>query len=240
MNNKKRNNSDLDSLTNTIRKATVNDEPSEAIIYLRSSSVNQNNEENNHHSLSTQKSLCINYAKQNGYKVISIIEEVKRANDIKKLKINNIPDQYTNVHLLIADPSRMARNIVDGANFMKRCNDSNIIIHSVRDNSVSNTSIGKRKIIDSVMIANDESETVSKRVRTMLQIKKKHGSKLGDKKHKSYKRRILKKMDIYYLLMNLLKIKKNKISLNLLECFVLDVKSIFSINYLEVLLKILQ
>ena len=73
----------------------------------------------------------------------------------------------------------MARNIVDGANFMKRCNDSNIIIHSVRDNSVSNTSIGKRKIIDSVMIANDESETVSKRVRTMLQIKKKHGSKFG-------------------------------------------------------------
>jgi DNA invertase Pin-like site-specific DNA recombinase len=169
----------LDTLTNNVRKATVSDNSNNAIIYLRSSSASQNNEENNQHSLVTQKSLCINYARENGFNIISMLDEVRRANDITKLKINNIPDNFSNINLIIADPSRMARDIIDGADFMKRCQDSNITIHSVRDNSVSDTSLGKRKIIDSVMIANDESDTVRKRINTMIQIKKRHGSKFG-------------------------------------------------------------
>jgi DNA invertase Pin-like site-specific DNA recombinase len=169
----------LVSLTNNIRKATVSDHCNDAIIYLRSSSTSQNNEENNQHSLITQNSLCVNYARENGFNIIKTIDEVRRANDITKLKINNIPDNYANINLIIADPSRMARDIIDGADFMRRCQNSNITIHSVRDNSVSDTSLGKRKIIDSVMIANDESDTVRKRINTMIQIKKRHGSKFG-------------------------------------------------------------
>jgi len=169
----------LNTLTNDIRKTTLQNDISDAVLYLRSSSIGQNNDDNNQHSLITQKALCTSYAKRNNLNIIEIIEEVRRANDIKKLKINKIPEQYSNINLLIADPSRMARDFVEGADFIRKCARSNIVIHSVRDNSISNTSLGKRKIVDSIMVANDESETVSKRIRTMNQLKKKYGSKFG-------------------------------------------------------------
>jgi DNA invertase Pin-like site-specific DNA recombinase len=176
-----KNNNSIDNLISNIRKANIDNNFNNAIIYLRSSSVGQNKEENNQHSIITQRNLCIDYARKNNLNIIEIIEEVRRANDIKKLKIDKIPDEYANIHLIIADPSRISRDFVQGADFIRRCQESNsnITIHSVRDNSISNTSLGKRKIIDLIMVANDESDTVSKRIKSMNQLKKQCGSKFG-------------------------------------------------------------
>ena len=153
--------------------------PESAVIYLRSSSAEQNNDANHAHSIVTQRNLCMSYCNRNNLNVLLVIEEIRRANDITKLKINKIPEQYENIHLVVADPSRISRDIADGASFLKKCNKKNITIHSVRDDSISSTSIGKRKIMDLIGVANEESDTVSKRIRSMINIKKKYGSKFG-------------------------------------------------------------
>ena len=66
----------LNTLTNDIRKTTLQNDINDAILYLRSSSIGQNNNDNNQHSLITQRALCINYAKRNNLNIIEIIEEV--------------------------------------------------------------------------------------------------------------------------------------------------------------------
>ncbi len=167
-------------LVNDIRnKSNINNNTEYCIIYLRSSSKEQNNDMNNQHSILTQQKLCVDYAKENNYIIVDIIKDIHRANDITKLKINNIPDNFNTIHLIVADPSRIARDYEDGVKFVKKCSNNNIIIHSVRDNAITNTSVGKRKIIDGIMIANDESDTFSKRIKSMIDVKKSLGSVFG-------------------------------------------------------------
>jgi len=169
----------LDTLTSTIRKASIDNNINNAVLYLRSSTPGQNKEENNQHSLLSQRIQCMDYAKKHNLNIIETIEDVRRANDIKKLKINKIPDDYANINLIIADSSRMSRDLADGALFMKRCVESNIIIHLVRNDSVSNTILGTSKIMNGVIYANHESNIMRERIKSSNQVKRKFGSKFG-------------------------------------------------------------
>jgi len=175
----------IEKLTESFEKNTI--KKSNAIIYLRSSTQKQNEETNNQHSIKTQFALCKEYVLRNNFNIYRVIQDVHRANDIKTLKINDIPNKYSNVHLIVADPSRICRDFEQGAIFMNKCRNSNIIIHSVRDQSTSDTSLGKRKIMDLLMVANDESETFSKRIKTTMQLKKRNGSFIGGNPTYGYK-----------------------------------------------------
>jgi DNA invertase Pin-like site-specific DNA recombinase len=167
----------MDALTNTIQN-NLNIENSDALVYLRSSTKAQNIGIH-HHSFATQSELCSKYATDNGLTIIHRIEETRRANDITKLKIYDIVNNYRNINIIIADPSRLSRNLINGALFLEKCKDLNIVIHFARDNITSDTHRGKRKIIDLFGIAEDESNTFSKRIKTMINIKKSLGSKFG-------------------------------------------------------------
>lgn len=152
----------------------------DCIIYSRCSTARQN--QNKMQSLSTQVGLCIDYCVEKKLNVISILKDICEGHDISKLQLNEIPDKYSNINLVIADPSRMSRRITDADNFMTKCQENNITIHFVRDNLTVNTNENYIKAIGLVYDAFSESKLMSKRLKTTIGIRKKYGSYIGQPK----------------------------------------------------------
>lgn len=149
-----------------------------AIAYGRISTANQNKD--GQHSLSTQHAECENYILENGFVLEKeFITDICRGNNIDKLKISSIPNEYSNLNLIISNVSRLSRNILHGIRFIEECKESNIIIHFVRDNLKTNNRNDLKRIIDLLYDAQRESEIFSQRLISMHSIKRLHGSKSG-------------------------------------------------------------
>jgi DNA invertase Pin-like site-specific DNA recombinase len=166
------------STNSTPTKSTpTNSTPTDTIIYARCSTLRQ--ERDNLQSLTTQAGLCLDYCIQNELNVVKIIKEIYNGHDMTKLQINSIPEEFSNINIIIADPSRMSRNVSDADIFINKCKQQNIKLHFVRDNLVTNSNSDYKKIIDLVCDASIESKTMSKRLKTAFDIRKKYGSHIG-------------------------------------------------------------
>ena len=165
----------VNELNDLISNNKINEK---AIAYGRISTPNQNKD--GQHSLSTQHAECQNYIVEHGFVLEKgFITDICRGNNIDKLKVSSIPDEYSNLNLIISSVSRLCRNKFQGINFINKCNESNIIIHFVRDNLKTNDNNDLRKIIDLLFDAQRESEIFSQRLISMHSIKRLHGSKSG-------------------------------------------------------------
>ena len=173
INSTKKNTSQINAINSNNNKTSQND----AIIYTRCSTKRQDLD--NLQSLSNQVALCIEYCMKKNLNTIKIIKEIHNGHDMSKLEINSIPDTYSNINIIIADPSRMSRNVSDANNFIIKCQKNNIILHFVRDNLVTDTNKHYKKVIKLVCDAFCESQTLSKRLKTTFDMKKRYGSHIG-------------------------------------------------------------
>ena len=93
-----------------------------AIIYTRCSTKKQN--EDNNMSLETQ--VCNDYCIRNNMIVGEVIREVVGGHNImKQFKMKQslitMLDSYTNMNIIIADPSRLSRNVSNADMFLHLC-----------------------------------------------------------------------------------------------------------------------
>lgn len=168
-NNKKRKIDDCND------KITLND--NSAIIYARCSSKKQDNEY--HQSLLCQVSKCLDYCSNMKLDVKFIIKDIKSAHELNKLLVFNILNQYENCNIIIMDPSRLSRSVSQANDFIIKCLENKIKIHFVNDKLVSDSNYDYCKIIKSVAEAYTETQTLSKRLKTCFEVKRKLGSHFG-------------------------------------------------------------
>jgi DNA invertase Pin-like site-specific DNA recombinase len=155
--------------------------PNDAIIYARCSTIKQ--EQNNLQSLSTQVGLCLDYCIENNLNVIKIIKEIYNGHNILNLQISNVPNEFSDTNIIIADPSRMTRNVSDADIFINKCREKNIKLHFVRDKLITDTNVEYKKVMNLVCDAFIETQTMSKRLKTTCDIRKKYGSHFGQAKY---------------------------------------------------------
>jgi DNA invertase Pin-like site-specific DNA recombinase len=154
-----------------------------AIIYARVSTLKQNTDKSD--SLNTQMGICKYYCKKLNYNVISTFGDILSGNDMLKLKTSEIL-KYSNIHLIIADPSRLSRNPNQANNFIKKCIEQNITIHFVRDNLKIGNSLNAKdhvknlkKVVSLIKSAFIETQILKKRIQSTIKIKKELGSFFG-------------------------------------------------------------
>ena len=145
----------------------------DAIIYARCSTQLQT------HSLQTQISICIDYCKDNNFNIINIYKDIQNGHNITKLQIYSIADNYKDISIIIADPSRLSRSISNTVDFIEKCNNVDIKLHFVRDNLTTESNQDIKQIINLTCDAYIETQILSKRLKTTFETKKKNGSMLG-------------------------------------------------------------
>ena len=164
----------MNNLINMFNNSTI---ASTAVIYARCSTPAQNQE--NGTSLYTQVAECMNYCSIHNFEITEVISEVVSGHDSSKQSYNNILAKYKNTHVIISDPSRLSRNIADAVKFLDICNKMKIVVHSVRDNIVCNSPYNNRNFTNLIYDAMIESNTISKRIRSSINIRKMMGSHIG-------------------------------------------------------------
>jgi DNA invertase Pin-like site-specific DNA recombinase len=151
-----------------------------SLIYIRSSSKSQNDEMNNKNSYDNQLSSNMKYLKKNKLNIINIAFQTKRAFNIEKhLDYYNTLKSGEYNHLIVTEPSRLARTYKEGIQILKICDENNITIHCTFDKITSSSKSGRSKIIKGFKNAQTESNLVSKRIKNSVKQRKKFGSKIG-------------------------------------------------------------
>lgn len=144
--------------------------PIQTVIYSRVSTYKQINGT----SLNSQVSLCNDYCKLYKFNVVNRVEEICSSSLMsKQTKLNDIIINYSNINLVILEPSRLSRNIKDFTGLLDKCNKQNIILHFVQNNIVSNNTIDIKKMISNVYDAELESKTIGQRIKRSITYKKK-------------------------------------------------------------------
>ena len=169
MNNRKRKSSlsNIDNIVQNINNIKLNN--NNAIIYTRISS----NKQIDGTSLQSQKLICEDYCKTLNFIIKKNIEEVCSAVSMsKQSKLNDIIINNNNIHLIILEPSRISRNIKDFTALLEKCEQNKITLHFAQPNIVSNNTQDIKNIISYVFDAELESKTLSKRIKTSIQHRK--------------------------------------------------------------------
>ena len=148
-----------------------------AVIYARCSTPSQN--QNNGTSLHTQIAECMNYCKQNNFEITEVISEIVSGHNGNKQTYNTILEKYKNTNVIISDPSRLSRNIADAAKFLDNCNKIKNKVHSVRDKIICDSPHNNKLFTNLIYDAMIESNTISKRIRSSINIRRKMGSHIG-------------------------------------------------------------
>lgn len=170
---------DIDNLDNLLQNMKTTDTSKDAIIYIRCSTKKQN--EDNLHGYSTQLGLCREYAEKNNFNVTEVLFDTIPGHNISKMKINHILDDstYSNINIIFADPSRLSRSPSEGTSFVMKCLDKKIICHSARHNISTNNNPELKLFLSYILDAYTESQIFISRMKSMIYLKKKHGSYIG-------------------------------------------------------------
>jgi len=168
-------NKSLNEINSLFEKCSVTQN---AIIYCRSSTIDQNNF--NHCSIDTQLFNCRQYCNQNKFKIVSMASEMcsatKSANQKALLKLI---DEFKNINLIIYDASRFSRNILEGVILLNKCREKNIIIHNVKDNYSTEKHQGYCNFIDGIKNGETESRLISDRIKSSIKYRKSLGADFG-------------------------------------------------------------
>jgi DNA invertase Pin-like site-specific DNA recombinase len=172
---KKRSSKDIDTLTNELNTCSINtNKINRTFILARVSSKSQVD------SLPVQIQACTNYCTKNNISNITVVEDICSAfNNYDKLKLHTLLNKHHNINLVIKDPSRLARHIVDGSEIIKICNDKNILIHVADYDFRCDTTVNTKRLLCGVYDAEIEAKTLSKRQKTHNDTKRKLGSHFG-------------------------------------------------------------
>jgi DNA invertase Pin-like site-specific DNA recombinase len=166
----------ISNLPNMIKRLNVSELTSNAIIYVRCSTPQQNQDDQQ--SLQSQLAICQEYCENNDLIIIDTIQEIVSGHNATKQSYKSI-EKHSNIHMIIADGSRLSRNVSDAYTFVINCSKKNILIHSVRDNIVTKSHQDYKSLINIVFDASIESSIISKRICSSLKIRRKLGSYIG-------------------------------------------------------------
>lgn len=159
--------SSINNIVNIMQNIKIN--TNSAIIYSRISTKMQQSGT----SLESQKTLCSDYCSLMNFDVISIKEEVCSAMQMSKQKeLNNIINDNSNINLIILEASRLCRNIKDFGILLDICNKKNIIIHFVKNITISNNTQDIKKMLSDIYDAQVESNTLSERIKRSIHHRK--------------------------------------------------------------------
>jgi DNA invertase Pin-like site-specific DNA recombinase len=165
----------MNEINNLLQNCSVTQN---AIIYCRSSTINQNNY--NHCSIDTQIFNCREYCKQNSLKVINLLTEVCRANKYTNQKaLLKIISNFQNINLIIYDATRFSRCVLDGVVLLNKCKENNIIIHNVKDNYSTINHQGYINFIDGIKNGESESKILSDRIKSSIRYRRSLGNEFG-------------------------------------------------------------
>ena len=162
------NNSSINKLCSKLDNKSLNSN-GRAIIYTRVSTPNQTMGT----SLDSQDACCREYCVKNGYTIIDKVKEISSAQYMNKQQyLNNILNNYEDIHLIILEPSRLSRNLKDGVNFLDVCKNKNIVIHFVQNELVSTNTSDIKTIISGVHDGEIESKNLGLRVKRSVKFRK--------------------------------------------------------------------
>lgn len=152
------------------------------IIYTRCSTKGQ--DKDNKHGSATQLAQCKEYAEQNGFSVSETIQENGSAADMKiqkmelwKLIVMN--DNIHTIHLLVADASRLCRNVGMGGQILNKCIEKKITVHCIREGVNSSNLLGQRAILDAILVSHHEVKNMQEKARNLVRIKREEGASFG-------------------------------------------------------------
>ena len=173
-------------IENMINNLTINHLPT--IIYARCSSKKQNNEANNAQSLEMQLHHCNNFCGKTQMMNIEIITEICSATKMSnQKKLLDIVNTRENINLVLFDVSRFSRNIFDGTNLVKQCNEKKITLYSIKEGINTETKHGIKMFIGELMNAQNESDSISYRVTESIKYRKDNGIFTGARLPYGYK-----------------------------------------------------
>ena len=143
-----------------------------AVIYARISTK----EQEKGYSLDTQIQGCTDFAEKNGFNIISVLSETRRAGEMKnQRKLLQILENHSNIHLIAFCMDRISRNFFDYAMFEKKCGEKKIIFHDAHKNRSSNVSSDLKQMTSDIRDAVIEHRTLSRRSTSSFQYRKQHG-----------------------------------------------------------------
>ena len=164
-----------------------------AVIYARQSDIMK-------HSLDDQAQKAKEYAKANGFKVLSVIKETCSGGDVvKQTKLMNALLENKDTHFIFSDTDRITRDFQGFcSHFIKCCNVNQNTIHIVSDTLVSSIPLDFKKIVCGIIDAEEERKTISRRIKSSVVFRKRNGiykpsiSKFGSMYVRDQERRITK------------------------------------------------
>lgn len=143
---------------------------SSAIIYARESDRMK-------HSLDDQVQKAKEYAKINGFKVVSVIRETLSGKDIvKQTQLMNAILEHKDTHFIFSHTDRITRDFQGFcSHFINCCNVNRNTIHIVNEELVSSIPLHFKKIVCGIIDAEEERKTISRRVKSSVAFRKRNG-----------------------------------------------------------------
>ena len=124
-------------------------------------------------SLENQKEISKLYCFENNFKILNTINEVCSAKNMdNQSELIHIINTYENIHLIINDPSRVSRNLIDFTQMLQICENKKITLHFVTDNLITNNNTDIKVAISSVYDSEIEIKTLSKRIKKNIEQRK--------------------------------------------------------------------
>lgn len=159
---------------------------SQAIIYCRISQLKKYKNLPAELSLKSQQFICEEYCQKHNIKIHSIFHETKSARNIENLtQLNEIIKIITeDIVLIIAEVSRLSRNMQQALNLIHELNERQVIIHSVTENLTYGKLLDIRDKFNFRQRLNQaefESDQISERVNRSIRYRKSVGAYIGGK-----------------------------------------------------------
>jgi DNA invertase Pin-like site-specific DNA recombinase len=143
---------------------------SSAVIYARES-------DRMRHSLDDQVQKAKEYAKKNGFKVVSVIKETRSGEDIvKQIHLMNALLEKNDTHFIFSHTDRITRDFQGFcSHFINCCNANSNTIHIVNEELVSSIPLHFKKIVCGIIDAEEERKTISRRIKSSVAFRKRNG-----------------------------------------------------------------
>lgn len=141
-----------------------------AVIYARESDKMK-------HSLDDQVQKARKYAKDNGFNVISVINETCSGKDIvKQTQLMNALLENKDTHFIFSHTDRITRDFQGFcSHFIYCCNANRNTIHIVDEELVSSIPLHFKKIVCGIIDAEEERKTISRRSKSSIAFRKRNG-----------------------------------------------------------------
>lgn len=143
-----------------------------AVIYIRVST--------NEQEIDAQRYTCEQFCLQNNLNVLKIyIEKCSAFKNKSQPKLHKLIKENEKCNLIVFSIDRFSRNIKNADEFVKKLEQKNITLISIKENINLNTALGKHNFRNYINAAQYESELISERVKNSINYRKANNIHIG-------------------------------------------------------------